>query len=127
MLIDRVQFAMSRGKPLWTGLVAGLFLAVLSVRAGLALYHRNRWAYWAVLLVSVLVLLGSIIHAVAEIQRFVDHRSERYFGFVIMLGYILVACGVVRSLLRRESRQYIRAPVEPLGDASMEDAPESDG
>ena len=77
----------------------------------MAIFHKKVWVYWLVIVASILVLLRTLIHAVAETQRFVDGQSDRYFRFVTTLLFIPLAACILRSLLKHESREYMRTPL----------------
>ncbi len=117
--IHRVYFAYSHEIAIWKGLVAGLLLAIIIFQAGMMLYQKKAWVYWAVLLVSLLVALFTTIHGLAEVLKFALGKFEDYAGFIFTALFWLISVGIIASLVRKKSRDYFRAKNEPDVESSL--------
>lgn len=107
MFGDRMYYAWSHHRPLWMGLASGGFCAMLAFRGGMAIYHKKRFAYWAVIAVTGWVLLRATIHVLAEGARFFFERPEVHASGVSAAIYCFLAAAILLYLLRREAREYV--------------------
>ena len=105
-VVHRIYFAHLSGIALWKGTMAGSFIGFIVFMGTMRIYRREKWFYWLLLAVGIVVFGISTIHGLAEIIRVVSGESVDFVALTMTIGFAVLSFVVVSNLLRRESREY---------------------